>query len=275
MASLAFTTMGINNLGMLQAKENSAIASIQTAMNASDYKTAQSKIAELDKVRTDKQNLAEKITQDLITQNQKINTAKAQSVKDNAIATLFTSGITDPTKILQKADPSLGITSKDIKSFLSTASGGNIAGLTGNTKNFYALKEAGALPSSIKSLPESEQLKAFLELEKTSTAKTAETKPLYTSAKGVAITKNDIADGVQKLDESKSGGKYADPKLYQAMYTQWEEAGLSPQDFIKNYPPKYYLDPTDTTLPSYLSPGKAPSSIATPNFGSSPSKPNL
>ena len=263
-AMLATINGQINSLASLSAKENSAIAAVQTAMNNSDYKEVQQAQTILDKVTADKKALAEKITASTIAQNTKLNAAQVQSTKDNEIAKIFSSGITDPTAILNAVDPSLGITDKDIANALKTISNGDLEGLTGNVKNFYALKEAGALPGDISKLPPEQQLEAYLNLnKKTSTAADA-TKPLYTTKGGTAITKNDIAGGTAALDASKGSDGYVDPNLYEAMYNKWEAAGLDPANFIKNYPPKLYINPANTTLPTYLQTGKTAKAGTTP-----------
>lgn len=271
----AIVTSQIDSLSNLQAKENEAIAKVQNAMNQSDYKMAQEEQNILYKVNSDKKALAEKITSSIIAQNQKLNTAAIQSKKDNAIANLFTSGTTDPKDILSKVDPTLNISLKDINTALNTISGGDIKGLSGNVKNFYALKQAGALPGDIAKLPLDEQLQAYLNMEKkTTTATSKATKPLYTTKEGKAITESDIAGGVTRLDQSKDASGFADSKLYKAMYDQWEEAGLDPQEFTKNFPPKYYINPSDTTLPTYLRPSTVKGSGISNPFSSSASSPS-
>ncbi len=258
----AVITGQINNLGMLQAKENDAIAKVQTAMSNSDYRDAQAQQKILDKVTSDKKALAEKITSSIVSQNAKLNTAKVQSTKDNAIAEIFSSGVTDPKDILAKVDPNLGVTLKDINSALTTFSGGDIRGLTGNVKNFYALKQAGALPGDISKLPDNEQLKAYLGMEKTikSTAD-ATTKPIYTTADNQPVTKSNLATMRTNLESSRVNG-YVPDDAYQQLFTWWTSQGLSDSSFEKEFPSKYYINPANSTLPGYLKPTQPKSSTS-------------
>lgn len=250
----ALVTGDINKLADLTSKENTSVANIQSAMAKDDYQSAQEEISALEKVQSDRATLADKVATTMQTANQKLQDQITQSKIDSSIADTFTSGITDPAKILESLkDKGVPVTMDQINKVLtdiSAQSNKDISELTGETKNFYELQKMGTLPSSITSLPKDQQLPAFLNL----TSKVSKaTKPLYTAKDGTAITQSDISGGVSKLDASKVGG-YADPTVYKAMYDQWEEAGLDPQDFIKNYPPKYYIDPSNTTLPEYLRP---------------------
>lgn len=259
----------VNALADFQTKENNSIAKIRDAQGKSDYATMQKEMQVLDKVQSEKKALAGKISDELLASNKALATSRAKVTKDNAIADVFTSGITDPKSIMDAVntdksgnDTGLNVTLSDVNSALDDLSNGDTKGLTGSVGEYYSMKAAGTLPSSIKSLPDTDQLKAFIDLEKTSTSKTAATKPLYTTTKGQPVTKSDIEAGVEKLDASKDSSGYVDPKVYQAMYQYWEDQGLPPEDFVKNYPPKYYIDPTDTTLPSYLRPTAAKTSSA-------------
>jgi hypothetical protein len=65
-----------------------------------------------------------------------------------------------------------------------------------------------------------------------------------------------IAAGAAKLDASRGEDKYVDPQVYLDAYTDWtvNKHGL-PQDFIKNFPPKVYVNPKNNTLPAILQSG--------------------
>lgn len=266
----------ISALADLQTKENNAIAKVKDAQAKSDFATMQKEMQVLDKMQTEKKSLANKISTQLLAANQKIAASKLKVTKDNAIADALTSGKTAPLDIMKAVntdenggDTGLNVTLSDVNSVLNDISNGDTKGLTGAVGEYYSMKAAGTLPSSIKSLPEGEQLKSFIELEKASTSKTASaSKPLYTTVKGTPVTKTDIEAGVEKLDSAKGDDGYADPKVYEAMYKYWEDQGLPPEDFLKNYPPKYYIDPTDTSLPAYLRPTATKASVSAVNpFG--------
>lgn len=256
---LALRTNQIAALASLQDKENDAISRVKTAQTNSDYKTMHDEMTVLDKVRADKKALATKISGELLSENEKISKQKTQSTIDNAVADAFASGKIDPNDILSEvSDKGLNVTAADITRSLNNiakANGMDLVGLSGNVKNYFALKDSGALPSTIKALPEDQQLKAYLDMEKSSSTKTASaTKPLYTTIDGTAITKNDIQLGEENLYSSRDTDGYVDSKLYLAMYNYWEEAGLPPAEFIKQYPPNLHLNPSDTSIPTYLRP---------------------
>lgn len=262
----------LNKMASLTADENTAISNIQTAMSKSDYQSAQDQVTALEKIQSDRAALAQKVTDSLVTQNETNQKTILQAQQDAQISKVFASGVTDPAKILSTLNANGGsFTLAQINTALKNlTTDGNLQNLTGNVKNFYSLKDSGALPSSITSLPADQQLTAFLNLDSSTSA----SKSLYTTSDGTDITKSDISSGVQTLEASiPAGGKYADPATYEAMYEKWVSSGLDPQEFIKNYPPKYYIDPADTSLPAYLQPGKASSSVANP-FSSSDSSGN-
>jgi hypothetical protein len=44
-----------------------------------------------------------------------------------------------------------------------------------------------------------------------------------------------------------------DPGLYQSLANYWTSKGLQVKNFVKEFPPAKYINPTDNkTLPSYL-----------------------
>lgn len=80
--------------------------------------------------------------------------------------------------------------------------------------------------------------------------KSAAVKP-YTSG-GLSIPRADIAEGQQKLESSRGKDGFADTKMYTNMMQHWIQSGGLEQDFLKQYPPKNYLNPSDSTIPSTL-----------------------
>lgn len=45
---------------------------------------------------------------------------------------------------------------------------------------------------------------------------------------------------------------FVDPNLYQHVYENWINSGGTTAGFIKQFPPKYYINPENQTLPTYL-----------------------
>lgn len=80
------------------------------------------------------------------------------------------------------------------------------------------------------------------------------------------------ADDISKLDQlliasktvgAEADGQYVDPNLYEKIYNNWLTSGGTTAGFIKQFPPKYYINPENQTLPTYLR-----SKIVTPKAAS-------
>lgn len=197
----------------LQDKENQAIATAQTAQQNNDYKTLSAQISIINSLRTQKNALATSLTTDMNTNTKAIQTSANQAKRDDAVAGLVEEGITDPDQILttlNDKDPNAGYTAAEVQTVLKDLSPtGDLTGLTGEVKNFYTLKGTKQLPSSISSLPDDQQLAAYLKYVKTSSAVSgtsagATTKITLTTAKTlglplatVGMTQDDIMTSLQ------------------------------------------------------------------------------
>ena len=84
----------------------------------------------------------------------------------------------------------------------------------------------------------------------------------------LVYTKDDYSQDSQKLDKSRGPDNYVDPNVYLNLYNGWIALGGSLEDFLKEFPPKNYINPANTWLPSYLMPPKASSSSAADLFNS-------
>ncbi|MCL4405234.1 hypothetical protein M1295_01500 [Patescibacteria group bacterium] len=71
---------------------------------------------------------------------------------------------------------------------------------------------------------------------------------------GLSVSKSDIGAGATKLDDSRGSDGYANTALYTQMMNYWTTQGGLIQDFIKQYPPKNYLNPDDSTIPTIIKP---------------------
>lgn len=65
---------------------------------------------------------------------------------------------------------------------------------------------------------------------------------------GLEISKEDIAIGETALENSRGEDGHANTDLYVRMYKKWIDENGDPQDFYKEYPPDYYLNPKDPTV---------------------------
>lgn len=83
-------------------------------------------------------------------------------------------------------------------------------------------------------------------------------KPIYTAPKTYApsttnTTKNIIASGEAKLNAARGADGWTDPYLYKEAYDSWvnDKMGTAAQ-FLTKFPPKNYVNPKATFLPTYL-----------------------
>ncbi len=80
---------------------------------------------------------------------------------------------------------------------------------------------------------------------------TAAAKPIVDA--GLTISIADIGAGAQKLDSARGPDGYTDPNLYVKMSQLWTSEGGTIAGFVKQYPPKSYINPANTTVPSWAS----------------------
>lgn len=260
----------IQQLSTLQDQENQKIAAVKTAQSNQDYQTMSKEMSELDTLRTQKQTLAKSIADSMLKTNQTTQKSVTQNAQDNAIATLVKGGTTDPSDILD-ALTKAGYTTATAKDVTTTLEGIQKATgaktpsqLSGTIGSFYSLKAAGELPDSISSLPDNQQLFAFLKQEHAAVT----TPKAAAAAKGAAPTKpvisgtltytpQDYADDSKALETSRGADGYVDPAVYLKLYNAWagpNGAGGKLTDFLKTFPVKDYINPANTTLPTYLRP---------------------
>lgn len=158
-------------IGDLEAKETAAI----NAANSADYSKAgsvqalQASIDDIKDIRKQKMDAAAKL-QDLInTANTKKSDELLQSKKDNAVADLYSQGITDPAEILKQITAQgLDITSKEVADTINNIAISN--GFASSVKlkdamnDFNVLKNIpGGLPTDVLALPADQQLGAYLQ----------------------------------------------------------------------------------------------------------------
>lgn len=62
-----------------------------------------------------------------------------------------------------------------------------------------------------------------------------------------------IVQGVEdKINATRGSDGYADPNVYKAAFDAWTGSGYAAKDFVKNYPPKTFINPVNDWLPQYL-----------------------
>lgn len=68
----------------------------------------------------------------------------------------------------------------------------------------------------------------------------------------LTIANSSIAQGQSNLDSSRGSDGYANSGTYLQMLAAWKKDGGLEQDFFTKYPPKNYLNPRDTSIPTYI-----------------------
>lgn len=178
MAGGAFmeTSMGLQRLAALDARENSQIATVRKAQADGDMQLMDKALADVQATRTAKQTAAQKLIDTQQVAIKKQQDQQIQATRDTAVADLVNQGVTDPAQLLnylnehQDGSPSGGdFTANEIaatlKNIASSTGAAGIKGLTGDVGNFYALKATpGALPASILALPEDQQLASYIKM---------------------------------------------------------------------------------------------------------------
>lgn len=100
--SSAMMTYGLEQIAHLEDQENSAIAAAKAAQASGNNSILEKALTMAESARKDKQAELAKLNDQLAAQNQKIADAKIQATKDSAIASVMSSGVSDPNQILQK-----------------------------------------------------------------------------------------------------------------------------------------------------------------------------
>lgn len=210
-------TNGVQELAQLDAEENNLINQAKTAQTNGDFQLMDKQLALAESKRQEKAAAAQKLNASIVAENNKIKEQVTQSTRDTAIADLFSSGTTDPAKILSALNKDGGnYTLDEIGKALDTITKNNgfkdLKSLSGSIQDFYIQKENNSLPSNIESLPENEQLKAYLDYIKPTKAVGVGTvkKITLTEAKSqglplsvVGMTESDLVNSLQSEEPPK------------------------------------------------------------------------
>lgn len=82
---------------------------------------------------------------------------------------------------------------------------------------------------------------------------TTSTKGTVTSGT-LTYTPQDQSEDSKALESSRGNDGFVDPTIYQNLYKAWVSNGGLLKDFLLKFPPKNYVNPANTWLPSYLMP---------------------
>ncbi len=77
----------------------------------------------------------------------------------------------------------------------------------------------------------------------------------FKASKSPSSTKpqsTDVLSTEQWLNNTRGGDGYVDPNAYRKAFDTWVQSGYQAKDFVKNYPPKQFVNPQNDWLPAYL-----------------------
>lgn len=209
-------TSNISELADLADKEASLIIQAQNSRSQNNYRLLEKQLDLIEIVRKEKNTKAQKISDEIAKQNKEIKDKEIQASRDNAIAGIVQQGITDPKTILEllnfneQGNIVGDFTVKEIGDTLKIiAPGDDLDKLSGTTRDFFILKGTGNLPENITSLPEDQQLFAYLQQQKIASTKatnpsSSKNKITLSEAKSknlplatVGMSEDDIAEDLQ------------------------------------------------------------------------------
>lgn len=221
---------GLQKVVDLNNKESAAIAQAEDA----DSKDQASLFATAQKQVNDIQTERAQTLQTLLTEAQKAattaSTAKAKTDSDSAILKQVAEGITDPTQIFQALSSAGGTqTVGQIASTLrAIAPGGDIAKLTSATQDFYALKGHNQLPMNISSLPDDQQLFAYIAQQNVaSKASTSGSAITLSQAKSMGLPLSTV--GQTESDIAQSFYSATPPHWFSEKIQSEQNASLTPE----------------------------------------------
>lgn len=192
-------TAGIQAISALDAQENQALASAYQAQQSGKWEIYSKQLDDVEKIRAEKQALAQKHSEYLQSKQEEIDAKQAQIDKEQGLFEAINGGI-NPTDYssLQKAT---GMTASEINGTLKLI-GQDIGvtdtkGLSADVQEFYRLKgEDGGLPVSILHLPTTaEQMFEYIKQKNQANIK-PDNNSLFGSSGGSSDDISKIADAI-------------------------------------------------------------------------------
>ncbi len=225
---------GLTKLTEIATKQARAIAEAQNANAKGKLELFAKMRDEVSKLDDDRRKTLTKL-QDEATKTQKeIEKKTIQSSRDSAIAGLVDQGITDPATLLNylnfddKGNRTGDFTLKEVSDGLKAiAPDGDLNKLTGETRNFFILKGHGQLPQNISSLPEEQQLSAYLKSFKSTTKNTGGVGNTITLSEAKSSGFPLSVVGMSEAEVTKSFYQPTPPDWFAEKYKN--EAGLDPE----------------------------------------------
>lgn len=219
----------MDKINTLQANEQKAIIDANNAKANGDFRTMTARMTYVKNIQTEKAAAIKNMYD-------AVNSANKEVTYDAPSLYASYSSLTDPN---------------DKKAFIAAVA-----------------QQFGTSPISVVSALTGEQAKeSKVQLSEDNT-KSIIAKRGSTGAAGTsgAMTKAQIAQGEAKLKATEGTDGYVDPYAYAQAYADWKG---TTKEFIAAYPPKDYVNPAATNLPSYLMPPKAAKSTGSSSGRSS------
>ncbi|MFA6992230.1 MAG: hypothetical protein WC269_03035 [Candidatus Gracilibacteria bacterium] len=164
---------GVARVTELESQRKSLILQATQARKAGAMEEFSKTMDEIETNYNDKVQAIKDLKTATTAQEAKLTEQRQTVERENAMVEIFSQGVTNPIDIMKMmSEAGISSTSKDVSEFLKNVSvgmggTGDVEKLTGDAKNFFILKGMNtALPNSITSLPEQDQLGAFIKWQK-------------------------------------------------------------------------------------------------------------
>ncbi len=264
---------GMAALGNLEAQESAAIAKVNAAQAKGDQQAMNSAIKNAQAIRKTKQAAADKLNAAVQKNTDAVAKTHTQMLRDQAIAGVVKSGMSDPQQLLKTLNTGTdgkdngnnytlkeinsalgalkpkGTTSTDLYKF-SNAETGKLL-----TQGFNATQIQG-IADDLNGRGDGTTLKGLTTAQQNAVSqimapqKVANTKPLVSGS--LNYTNETLGQTSKWLNQTKGPDSYVDPTAYQKAFDAWTGDGGLAKDFLTKFPPKQYVNPANTWLPSYL-----------------------
>ncbi len=173
----SIVTGGLNKVADLESKMAKAVADLTEAFQTKKYDQIKGAWDIYSSAAKDRMTTLQKTIDDARKVVKDAQDKQIQASRDNAISGLLAQGITDPNQIMSLLSESAAAsgTTSDFtadevgKALKNLAPNNELDKLSGATKDFFILKGQGQLPGNIASLPENQQMMAYLKTIKAAT----------------------------------------------------------------------------------------------------------
>lgn len=263
-------TYGLQLISKLDADENAAIARAKSAQQTGNMQLMNSAIKEAQTIRANKTKAATQLNTALSKAHDALLKKSQQATMDSSISDIFTSGVTDPNDVL-KALQDRGVTAtaddvaKGIKNLTPKAGPKDAFKFTNaqSSKLLAAGLDASQLQalhdyyngngdsSALDNLTDTQKQNVHDVLNGPIKAAASSKTKTFTSGSH-SYTSGDLSTVQTWINKTKGSDNYVNPNAYKQAFDAWTEDGGLAKDFLKNFPPKSYINPANTQLPAYL-----------------------